>query len=359
MKHTAPQTGTLDAHAILDGMNTAVLVFDPDLRLVYVNPAGEMLLEHSAQSLVGQSAETMFPGDAGLAASMCEVMASVHPQTEREKTLRLPDLREVTVDCTISPHVSGEAVDGLLLELNRIDRQLRITREKRLLGQQATARRLLRGLAHEIKNPLSGLRGAAQLLERELESEALREYTGIIISEADRLRALVDRMLGPNSRPRPQAVNLHEVLERVRQLVEVDLPAGIALRTDYDPSIPDLMIDRDMILQAVLNIVQNAVHALGGHGEIVLRSRIGRNHTIGDVRHRLIAVLEVCDNGPGVPENLIDRLFYPMVSGQPGGSGLGLAISQSLVTQHGGLIECESRPGHTVFTLFLPLEMNS
>lgn len=359
MNQIALQTGTIDAHAILDGLTTSVFMFDRDLRLVYLNPAGEMLLEHSAQNMLGQPAEAMFSDGNGFVEAMREVMASIHPQTEREKTLTLPGARDVTVDCTLSPWITGEAVEGLLLELSQIDRQLRITREKRLLTQQATARRLLRGLAHEIKNPLSGLRGAAQLLERELDSEGLREYTGIIISEADRLRALVDRMLGPNSRPRMESVNVHEILERVRQLVGVESPGGIALNTDYDPSIPDLYIDRDMIIQAVLNIVQNAVHALEGRGEILMRTRIARNYTIGGTRHRLIAVIEVHDNGPGIPDNLIERMFYPMVSGQAGGTGLGLAISQSLVTQHGGLIECQSRPGHTVFTLLLPLEANA
>ncbi|MEJ2478619.1 MAG: nitrogen regulation protein NR(II) [Acidihalobacter sp.] len=359
MNQTALQAGTIDALAILDGLTTSVFMFDRDLRLAYLNPAGEMLLEHSAQSMLRQPAEALFSDDNGFVDAMRDVMTSIHPVTEREKTLTLPGPREVTVDCTLSPWITGEAADGLLLELTQVDRQLRITREKRLLGQQATARRLLRGLAHEIKNPLSGLRGAAQLLERELDSDALREYTGIIISEADRLRALVDRMLGPNGRPRPESVNVHEVLERVKQLVSVDLPEGVVLNTDYDPSIPDLHIDRDMIIQAVLNIVQNAVHALEGCGEILMRTRIARNYTIGDTRHRLMAVIEVHDNGPGIPENLIDRMFYPMVSGQAGGTGLGLAISQSLVTQHGGLIECQSRPGHTVFTLLLPLEANA
>lgn len=356
MNLTAPQTGMVDAGAILDGLTTSVFLFDADMRLIYLNPAGEMLLEHGAMNLLGQPPEFLFAGDSGLVESMREVMHSVHPQTEREKQLSLPGSRKVTVDCTISPWLLGDEAEGLLLELIRVDRQLRITREKRLLSQQATAQHLLRGLAHEIKNPLSGLRGAAQLLERELDSEALREYTGIIISEADRLRNLVDRMLGPNSRPRIERVNVHEVLERVRQLVGVDLPEGVQVNTDYDPSIPDLNIDRDMIIQAVLNIVQNAIHALDGHGQILIRTRIARNYTIGATRHRLLALIEVHDNGAGIPESIIDRLFYPMVSGQPGGTGLGLAISQSLVTQHGGLIECQSRPGQTVFTLLLPLD---
>lgn len=359
MNQTALETGTADAKTILDGLTTAVFRFDTELRLLFLNPAGEMLLEHGAMNLLGQPAEFLFPGDPGFVEAMREVMGSAQPQTEREKVLELPGQREVTVDCTLSPWFAGETVDGLLLELIGVDRQLRITREKRLLSQQASARRLLRGLAHEIKNPLSGLRGAAQLLERELNSDALREYTGIIISEADRLRVLVDRMLGPNSRPCLERVNVHEILERVRHLVAVELPEGVRLSTDYDPSIPDLNIDRDMIIQAVLNIVQNAVHALDGHGAVLMRTRIARNYTIGGIRHRLIAVIEVHDNGPGVPESLGDRLFLPMVSGQAGGTGLGLAISQSLVTQHGGLIECQSRRGHTVFTLLLPLEANA
>lgn len=340
---------------ILDNLTTAILYFDSGLILRRLNPAGEMLLEHSAQNVIGSPAELLFPGDETFIDALREAVATAHPLTEREKLLHLPGHRQTNVDCTITPWIIGEQVDGVLLELSHIDRQLRITREKRLLSQQSTARELLRGLAHEIKNPLSGLRGAAQLLERELIADDLREYTRIIVAEADRLRSLVDRMLGPNSRPRMSLGNIHEVLERARQLVNVDLPPGIELSTDYDPSIPELTFDRDMIFQAVLNIVQNAAHAVGESGEILLRTRITRNHTIGNQRHRLVAVIQIVDNGPGVPEGMLDRIFYPMVSGRPDGTGLGLAISQSLITQHGGLIECQSRPGHTQFTILLPL----
>ncbi|APZ41923.1 nitrogen regulation protein NR(II) [Acidihalobacter ferrooxydans] len=359
MTERALQTNLVDTRPILDGLVTSVFMFDRELHLIYLNPAGEMLLEHGVSNLLGLPAEDVFPGDDDFLGAMGTVMSSMHTQTEREKNLSLLGRREITADYAISPCMAGVDVNGVLVELAQVDRQLRITRERRLLSQQVTARRLLRGLAHEIKNPLSGLRGAAQLLERELDSEDLREYTRIIISEADRLRALVDRMLGPNSRPRLTLVNVHEILDRVCQLVLIEPSAGVALSKDYDPSIPELRLDRDMIIQAVLNIVQNALHALEGHGEIQLRTRIARNYNIGGVRHRLIAVIEVHDNGPGVPENLLDRIFYPMVSGHADGTGLGLAISQSLVTQHGGLIECQSRPGHTIFTLLLPVEANA
>ena len=346
----------LDAQAVLDGLTTAVFLFDARLRLQYLNAAAEMLLEHGSANLKGLSAHALFPGAGSCLEAMRKVMAAPHTQAEREKVLRLPGGRELTVDCALSPWMDGARAEGVLLEMVPVALQLRISREKRLLSQQLTARHLLRGLAHEIKNPLSGLRGAAQLLERELASEALREYTGIIIAEADRLRALVDRMLGPNTRPRPVRLNIHEVTERVWQLVSADLPAGIVLGTDYDPSIPEACLDRDMIIQALLNIVQNAVRALDGHGEILIRTRVLGNYNIGGVRHRLVAVVEIHDNGPGIPESMIDRIFYPLVSGEHGGTGLGLAIAQSLITQHGGLIECESRPGHTLFSVLLPLD---
>jgi two-component system nitrogen regulation sensor histidine kinase GlnL len=243
-----------------------------------------------------------------------------------------------------------------LVELLQVDRHLRIAREENLIAQQSTARALVRGLAHEIKNPLGGLRGAAQLLERELPDESLTEYTRIIIDEADRLQLLVDRMLGPNSLPNKRELNVHEVLERVRALVQGELPAAIRIQRDYDPSIPPLQADRDLLIQAVLNIVRNAVQALGESGVITLRTRTQRQFTIGSRRHRLVARLEIVDNGPGIPPELIEQIFYPMVTGRSDGTGLGLSIAQSLVNQHGGLIECASRPGETVFTLLLPLE---
>lgn len=220
---------------------------------------------------------------------------------------------------------------------------------------------LVRGLAHEIKNPLGGIRGAAQLLSRELPEESLKDYTNVIIEEADRLRNLVDRMLGSNKLPNLAPTNIHEVLERVSSLVEAESQGSITLVRDYDPSIPDLLLDREQMIQAVLNMVRNAMQAIAGQndlrlGRITLRSRTLRQFTIGHTRHRLVCKVEIIDNGPGIPAELQETIFYPMVSGRPDGTGLGLAIAQNIISQHQGLIECESHPGHTVFSLFLPLE---
>jgi two-component system nitrogen regulation sensor histidine kinase GlnL len=262
----------------------------------------------------------------------------------------------ITVDCTVSALLERETVVELLVELRQVDRQLRINREESLLAQQNTARALVRNLAHEIKNPLGGLRGAAQLLEREFQDDSLKEYTRIIIGEADRLRNLVDRMLGPTHPPMYSRINIHEVLERVRSLVAAECGPGLRIERDYDPSIPPVTGDSDQLIQALLNIVRNAVQALENQGLIILRTRVRRQYTIGHQRHKLVACLEVIDNGPGIPKERLQEIFYPMISGRPQGTGLGLSIAQNLVNQHGGLIECRSRPGETVFTVLLPLE---
>jgi two-component system nitrogen regulation sensor histidine kinase GlnL len=211
-------------------------------------------------------------------------------------------------------------------------------------------------LAHEIKNPLGGLRGAAQLLERELPDPNLREYTRIIIDEADRLQTLMNRMIGPNRMLTRGLVNIHNVLEHVRGLMQAEFPNGPRVSRDYDPSIPDLTADQDHLIQAFLNLARNACAAAGIAGFIELRTRVLRQFTIGNQRHRLVLRVEVLDNGPGIPEELKDHIFFPMVSGQKGGTGLGLPIAQELISQHGGLIECESRPGETRFFVYLPLE---
>jgi two-component system nitrogen regulation sensor histidine kinase GlnL len=216
----------------------------------------------------------------------------------------------------------------------------------------------VRGLAHEIKNPLGGLRGAAQLLERELSDPSLKEYTGIIIGEADRLQTLVNRMLGPNTRPQRRSINIHQVVERVRTLAVAEAPPGVTIVRDYDPSIPDFMAEPDQLIQALLNIVRNALQAIGEQGEIILRTRSIRQATIGHHRHKLAARLDIIDNGPGIPPDMMESIFFPMVTGRPDGTGLGLPIAQDLVNQHHGLIECHSEPGKTVFTLLLPIETN-
>ena len=341
---------------VLDNLSTAVLLFDRDLRLVYINPAGEMLFDVSTRQLLGQEVSALFQcADREAGRHLRTAWISGQPLTEREILLSISG-REVTVDCTVVP--LPDADGGTLVELQQIDRQLRIGREEQLLAQHKATRDLIRGLAHEIKNPLGGLRGAAQLLAAELQGPELHEYTDVIISEADRLQALVDRMLGPNKLPAIVDVNIHHVLERVRQLVEAESGADLDIVRDYDPSIPELRGDADQLIQAFLNLARNAARAMHGVGRITLRSRVQRQYTIGSHSYKYVIQVDVIDNGPGIPDELRERLFYPMVSGSADGVGLGLSIAQSLVQRHGGLFECSSKPGKTVFTVLLPLELS-
>jgi two-component system nitrogen regulation sensor histidine kinase GlnL len=344
---------------ILENLNTAVLFFDPDLVLRYMNPAAEMLFQVSARHLVGQTAGAFLqgPGDV-IESTIARVTEADRPFTERELALTLPSGNKVTVDCAFVPLLETDFAGCTLLEIQNIDRQLQISREEQLLNQQQVAREMIRGLAHEIKNPLGGLRGAAQLLERELNDPALSEYTQVIIDEADRLQSLVNRMLGPHRLPELSEVNVHQLLERVRVLVLAEYGERLILVRDFDPSIPDLYVDSDRILQALLNIVRNAAEAIGeqDEGVIILRTRIQRQFTIGNIRHKLAVQIEIEDNGPGIPDQIKERLFYPLVTSGPKGVGLGLSIAQTLVSQHGGLIEWQSEPGKTVFRVILPLE---
>lgn len=344
---------------VIDNLNETVLLFDADLRLFYVNPAGEMLFELSSRQLCGRTSEDLFSGSNPITDALITARDNSHALTEREVEVDLSNRpATVTLDCTVTPILEPKEPVVLLMELQQIDRQLRIVREENLLAQQAATHAVVRGLAHEINNPLGGLRGAAQLLERELPNDSLKEYTSIIIGEADRLQNLLGRLLGPSSLLQKRLTNIHEVLERVRSLVLVEIPDGIRIKRDYDPSIPDMQIDPDQIIQAVLNIVRNAVQALDGKGEITLRTRTRRQFTIGTHRHRLVLQLDIVDNGPGIPDDMLQQIFYPMVTGRAEGTGLGLAISQSLVNKHDGIIECQSRPGKTTFTILLPLDSN-
>jgi two-component system nitrogen regulation sensor histidine kinase GlnL len=270
--------------------------------------------------------------------------------------LDLPQSQILRVNCTATPLSGPDGVTGVIAELRTVDHHLRIEQEEQLMTQQEASRALVRGLAHEIKNPLGGLRGAAQLLEREIDDASLREYTRIIIGEADRLQNLMNRMLGPNDIPEFQAVNIHTVLERVRELVLAEVGDGLKIRPDYDPSLPELQADPELLVQAVLNLVRNAAQALEGSGNILLRTRVKRQFHIGPYKHRLVAAIDVIDNGPGIPAELQEKIFFPMITTRDQGTGLGLSIAQSLVARHRGLIECKSMPGNTVFTLLLPLD---
>ncbi|WP_068824782.1 nitrogen regulation protein NR(II) [Pseudomonas sp. BMS12] len=348
---------------LLDNLTTATILLNAELCLEYMNPAAEMLLAVSGQRSHGQFISELFTESPEALSSLRQAVEHAHPFTKREAMLTALSGQTLTVDYAVTPILNaGQTL--LLLEVHPRDRLLRITKEEAQLSKQETTKLLVRGLAHEIKNPLGGIRGAAQLLARELPNEGLRDYTNVIIEEADRLRNLVDRMLGSNKLPSLAMTNIHEVLERVGSLIEAESQGSITLVRDYDPSIPDVLIDREQMIQAVLNIVRNALQALSAQsdlrlGRISLRTRTLRQFTIGHTRHRLVVKMEIIDNGPGIPPEMQETIFYPMVSGRPDGTGLGLAITQNIISQHQGLIECESHPGHTVFSIFLPLEQGA
>ena len=351
--------GERDFHRqLLDNLSTAVLVVGADLRVTFISPAAQALLELSEARSLGASIDELLPGQRQLRDSVRP--DDVGPYTSRGLTLELPGGQELIVDCTLTPLLSRDnRVSALIMELHPVDRITRINRGEGLISSQLNTQALIRGLAHEIKNPLGGLRGAAQLLARELPGQELKEYTRIIIEEADRLRDLVDRMLGPHRQPQLESLNIHEVLEHVRTLIIAEAGSSLVLRRDYDPSLPDMQGDRAQLIQAVLNIVRNAMHATAaneGERRIVLKTRVQRQFTIGSQRHRLVCRVDITDNGPGIPEHIRDAIFIPMVSGHANGTGLGLAISQSIVNQHKGLIECSSKPGCTRFKLYIPLE---
>jgi len=337
--------------SLLEVLNTAVLLLDDELNLVYLNPAAENLFEISRRQVVGQSWPEVTRTEQPSVERMLQALLAQQSFTERELELVTATGRRITVDRTVTPLSEGD----LLLEISQVDRHLQIAHEEHLLIQQRAARDLMRGMAHEIKNPLGGLRGAAQLLESELEQSELREYTRVIIREADRLRNLVDRMLGPNNLPQMRWLNIHEILEHVRSLVDAESYPGLTLKREYDPSIPELEADPELLIQSVLNLVRNAAQA--GADTVTLRSRTRRQFTIGNTRYKLVIRLDVIDNGPGIPRDMQEKIFYPMVTGRPEGTGLGLSIAQSLVNQHNGIIEFTSEPGNTVFTMFLPLEI--
>jgi two-component system nitrogen regulation sensor histidine kinase GlnL len=338
-------------------LNTAVLLFDSELCLKYINLAGEMLFAVSSRHVLGQKAGTLIPwSKEPVEERLRDALNTRHPFTEREMNIPLADGHSIKVNCTVLPLHYFDKPAEALVELRQVDRQLRITREEQLISQHQATQELIRGLAHEIKNPLGGLRGAAQLLEQELPDKSLREYTRIIIDEADRLQKLMDRMLGPNRMPKEQSVNIHQVLEHVRGLLQAERPGGPSIVRDYDPSIPDFRADPDRLIQAMLNLTRNAIAASGPQGKVTLRTRVLRQFTIGNKRHRLVLRVEVMDDGAGISPALQERIFFPMVSTRPGGTGLGLPIAQELINRHGGLIECVSKPGKTQFFVYLPLE---
>jgi len=347
----------IDVSRLLDVLATAVLVVDDRARILHLNIAAEDLLAIGLAAAQGKRLAELLAGGDRLEALVVRARVGGEALVQREWEL-VPVMRadaRYLVDCVLTPLNLPGVAGCVLLEISDTTRQARIHRENALLVQLGGSRMMARQLAHEIKNPLGGLRGAAQLLERELPDESLREYTRVIIGEADRLRALVDSLLGPARALHREPVNVHELLDHVYRLVRAEAPDAITIARDYDPSLPVMELDRDQVIQAMLNLARNAIQALGNHGQLTLRTRALTSATIGERPHRVVAAVHFEDNGPGVPAELGETIFYPLVTARPGGSGLGLAVAQDIATRHDGLVEFESRPGYTVFSLLLPI----
>ena len=340
----------------LELLATAVLVIGEDGRVTWANAAAENLFELSRKKLCKRRPSQIFADSATLDAALAKARSGGASYTEQELELAVSGKPALHLMCTATPVDADDAV--LLVELRHIDQQLKLAREERMNEQQQANRELIRSLAHEIKNPLGGIRGAAQLLERELDAPTLIEYTQVIIGEADRLQSLVNRLLTPHRLPSFRTINVHEVLVRVKGVVQAEFPQ-IPVTLDLDISLPELDADAEQLTQAVLNVMRNAAQALAGttaDPRILVTTRVARNLMLARKFHRLAIAIGIEDNGPGVVDAVRDKMFFPLVSGREGGSGLGLTIAQTYVLQHGGSIEWESRPGRTLFTILLPLE---
>ncbi len=341
---------------ILEHLSVAVLLFNRNLKLSYINAAGEILFADSARHLLDKSADEFIKtSDNRINKDLQMCLNTGEALVDRERCLQLAD-KSVTVNLSITPLQENFELTGLLIEFQQVDQHLRLSKEEQLMAHQSTSRMLIRGVAHEVKNPLGGIRGAAQLLENELSDPELKEYTNIIIAESDRLQGLVDKMLGPNNPPQKQSINIHEILERIRQLVQSEVSERIEIIANYDPSIPPINADSNMLIQALLNITRNAVQAIEDKGSIIIKSRICRQLTLGRRRFKLVIKIDIIDTGIGIKPEIMSQIFYPMITGRVDGTGLGLSIAQSLINQHSGLIECTSTPGNTVFSIYLPME---
>lgn len=348
-----------DANQIIENLYTAVLVIDNELHLLKMNPAAENLLSMSSRKVSGMKLDQILPEAQQFIETLNRSLDTKIPYTERGITLSLPYEKKVTVDCAVTPLMDNDQCDGVIVEMIDTHDHARLQRELSLLQLHNAARESLRGMAHEIKNPLGGLRGAAQLLERELNDSELTEYTSIIINEADRLRNLIDRLVTPDAQIYITTVNVHEILEYVVNLVEAESESSLQVERFYDPSLPVLEADREQLIQALLNIIRNAVQAIAPGGHIWLNTRIKRMCTIRQEFYKLAVQIEIVDDGPGVPSEIMDGMFYPMVTGRAEGSGLGLSIAQSLVQSHRGIIEYERDDTKSIFRITLPIGTNN
>jgi two-component system nitrogen regulation sensor histidine kinase GlnL len=346
---------TETALRLIDHLTTAVLLFDGNLKLTCINSAGEDLLSVSFRQISGLTPQEILPMSPFFAEAIVRTLNLGSTNIERGIALNLNNGQPIMVDCMITPIIDDDR-HKLVVELIDADAFMRVMREENLQAVHDAAKESVRGIAHEVKNPLGGIRGAAQLLERELDDVELTEYTKIIISEADRLRNFIDRMLAPSAHPEITQFNIHEILEYVLGVVDAECDIDLSIKRDYDPSIPNIHADREQMIQALLNLVRNAVQAINKNGEICLRTRTQRQVTIQHRLHKLVLNVDVIDDGPGIPPEIKNGAFYPMVTGRPEGTGLGLSIAQSLVQSHGGLIEYERANEKTCFRVLLPLE---
>jgi two-component system nitrogen regulation sensor histidine kinase GlnL len=349
-----------DPADLLDLLATGVVMLDSQLCVVYANVGAQDLLAVGLNQARGHPITELFEESQSLELLLRRALERGEPYAGHEISLtssvKQTHREPVVVDVTVTP-LEGVTGTHLLIELADARTRQRISRESEMLSRLDGSRLMIRQLGHEIKNPLGGLRGAAQLLDRELHDGSLKEYTAVIINEADRLRALVDSMLGPSRLPQKVSINIHELCEHVFHLLRSEAGAGIVIERDYDPSLPNAQFDRNEIIQALLNVARNALQAVEpAGGRVVLRTRVLTNINIGTIRHRLVANIQVEDNGHGISPELQRSVFYPLVTTRSTGTGLGLAVAQDLVTRHRGIVEFESRPGHTVFSLLLPLE---
>lgn len=345
-----------DVQLVLDNMETATILLNSDLRMVHMNVAAEALIERSFKRIKGEPLEDhLLIGD--LSTALKTANLERNRIIRRETEIELPSGKSLVINLSLTPIHD----DSLLLELRQIDRHLDISQSEQLQMENQATKKLLRGLAHEIKNPLGGIRGAAQLLAQQYPDNGVGEFTHVIIKEADRLRTLIDRMVGPQTVTTPALTNIHEAVEHVFRLTTAEVPESIQLTRDYDPSIPEIMVDRDQLIQAILNITRNAIEAFENkRGQIVFKTRVLRHYNLGSTRHPLLAQISIIDNGPGIPKDLQSEVFFPMVTGKATGTGLGLSITQSIIQHNNGLVKFSSRPGRTCFEILLPIsEANS
>jgi len=340
---------------ILDTLNASILCLDHERRISYVNAAGEALFENSANSLVGRPFASLL-SQLEPSSILDKLQLESIDFTEHEAVITLASGKVITANYSIYEFPGPLQENTLLLEIQQLERQAQFAQDELKQLQQHATQQLARGLAHEINNPLGGIRGAAQLLQRALDRPEWTEYTEVIISEVDRLQALTSNMLVPGNQLHKKPLNILEVLEHIRRIMLAAEPDRIRMVRDYDPSIPEFAADRDMLIQAFLNLVRNAIQAIDDEGMVTFKTRVEFRYTIGQITHPLVLRVDISDSGHGIPRELGDTIFLPMITDKADGSGLGLPIAQEIISRHGGTIHLQSSASGTTFSVYLPLE---